>query len=216
MKSDCLLERRAQIMKKIKRIIGLVIASGIGAALLNFLQKEKSNKEKELESTATLPPLSVPLPPEEAVVQEWTKLLRSDAKVYTGMFNGLQRVVDGSSKKPEKVIREWCARTSYKWPEISVINLCQKYLMPDAEKADPDGCAKWSKLLLEAAKNAGITSEEKEEIVLNDTTVMAYTEWDGQELYPESSVKVITPAWYQNGRVIEQGIASLTTSVSKD
>ena len=33
-------------MKKIKRIIGLVIASGIGAALLNFLQKEKSNSRK--------------------------------------------------------------------------------------------------------------------------------------------------------------------------
>ena len=203
-------------MKKIKRIIGLVIASGIGAALLNFLQKEKSNKEKELESTATLPPLSVPLPPEEAVVQEWTKLLCSDAKVYTGMFNGLQRVVDGSSKKPEKVIREWCARTSYKWPESNAARLCQEYLMPDAEKADPDHCVKWSKLLLEAAKNAGITPEEKKKIVLNDITVMAYTEWDGQELYPESSVKIITPAWYQNERIIEQGMASLLCSVSEE
>ena len=147
--------------------------------------------------------------PEKAVLREWKRLLASDAKVYTGMFNSLRRVVDDAATKPEKVLREWCARTSYKWPESEAEQLCRKYLLPAAEAADAEGCAKWAKLLLEAAQGAGISPETAQELTLDDHTVIAYTEWDNQELYPDSRVKIITPAWYQNGGVIEQGMASL-------
>lgn len=75
--------------------------------------------------------------------------------------------------------------------------------------ADAENCAKWAKILLDAAQNAGITPQAEQELTLDDTTVRAYSEWDGQELYCDSRVKIIVPAWYQNGTVIEQGMASL-------
>lgn len=81
--------------------------------------------------------------------------------------------------------------------------------MPAAEAADAENCAKWAKILLDAAQNAGITPQAEQELTLDDTTVRAYSEWDGQELYCDSRVKIIVPAWYQNGTVIEQGMASL-------
>ena len=147
--------------------------------------------------------------PEDAVLREWTQLLSSNAKVYTGMFNSLRRAADGAAKKPEKVLREWCARSVYKWPGSEAERLCREYLLPVAEAADVVECAKWAKLLLEAAQAAGITAETAQKRMLDEDGVRAYTEWDGQELYPDSCVRIITPAWYQNGAVIEQGMASL-------
>ena len=190
-------------MKKMKRLVGIAILSGMGFALLHRLQKGGA------EQVTPLTPDSASCSPEKAMIQEWTKLLTSDARVYTGMFNSLQRTADGSVKNPEKIIREWCSRTSYKWPESTAARLCREYLIPAAETANRETCIKYAGLLLQAVGNAGITSEQKQELVLDDTTVMAYTEWNSQELYTECCVKIVTPAWYQNGTVIERGIAVL-------
>ena len=48
---------------------------------------------------------------EKRFVKEWAAVLTTDAKVYTGMYTSMSRVADGKSKKPEKVLREWAART---------------------------------------------------------------------------------------------------------
>ena len=182
-------------MKKIKWIVttGVCVLAGAGIQYLRRFWKKIRASET----------------PEEMALREWSELLTADAGVYTGMFSSLKRVVEGKAKKPEKVLREWCARTSYKWPEGKAAQLCQEYLMPAAEAADVENCAKWAKILLDAAQNAGITPRAEQELTLDDTTVRAYSEWDGQELYCDSRVKIIVPAWYQNGTVIEQGMASL-------
>lgn len=52
---------------------------------------------------------------EEHFCRQWADILAENARVFNGLFSGLQRVVGGTAKKPEKVLREWCQRTHYKW-----------------------------------------------------------------------------------------------------
>lgn len=106
-------------MKKTKWIVtrGVRVLAGAGIQYLRRFWKKIRASET----------------PEEKALREWSELLTADAGVYTGMFSSLKRVVEGKAKKPEKVLREWCARTSYKWPEGKAAQLCQEYLMPAAE-----------------------------------------------------------------------------------
>lgn len=142
---------------------------------------------------------------EDRFISEWANILKDNARVFNGLFGGMHRVVSGTAKKPEKVLREWCQRAHYKWENEPVDNLCQQNIVPLIEAADRDALTKWANLLLDAAAAAGITREEAASLVLTEHNSEAYIEWDGCELYPEDEVEVITPAWYQNGKILEQG-----------
>lgn len=138
---------------------------------------------------------------EDLFVDEWTSALKENAKVFNGLYGGLQRVVDGKAKKPESVIAEWWTRTRYEWENQPLTEISRECL----ENASGENLAKWASLLLKAAAGAGITKEQSETIVLNEISSAAYVEWDGKEIFIGDTVKVMNPAWYQNGRVIEQG-----------
>lgn len=142
---------------------------------------------------------------EDRFISEWTTVLTEDARVFNGLFGGLQRVVSGATKKPEKVLREWCQRTRYKWENEPVDLLCQQHIVPLFEPADQEALSKWAALLLDAAAAAGITKEAAEKLVLTESNAADYVEWDGNDLYPEDEVEIITPAWHQNGKLLEQG-----------
>lgn len=147
---------------------------------------------------------------ENRFVKEWTAVLTTDAKVYTGMYTSMFRVAGGKSKKPEKVLREWTARTGYRWEDSPIAALCKRTLASAAESGSAEDCAKWARLLLRAAQQAGITKDHKGmELTLDDCSIRAYTEWDGKDIYPEDVIKVVLPAWYQKGRVLEQGQCAL-------
>lgn len=149
---------------------------------------------------------------EKRFIKEWAAVLTTNAKVYTGMYASLVRVADGKSKKPEKVLREWTARAAYQWENSSITELCKRTLSPASESGSAEDCARWARLLLQAAKQAGVTKDRKDTVLtLDDSSIRAYTEWDGQDIYPEDTVKVMLPAWYQKGRVLEQGQCTLVT-----
>lgn len=171
--------------------IGLCAA---GAAALYFLHRKKTVQPAQ--TTETL---------EDHFLTEWAGILTEDARVFNGLYSGLQRVAGNTAKKPEKVLREWCQRTHYKWENESVDVLCREQILPSIESADADGLTKWARLLLDAAAAAGVTAETAEKIVLNESNADDYVEWDGNELYPGDEIEVITPAWNQNGKLLEQG-----------
>lgn len=138
---------------------------------------------------------------EDLFVGEWTSALKECAKVFNGLYGGLQRVVDGKAKKPESVIAEWWTRTRYEWEDQPVAKISRVCL----ESVSVEDCAKWASLLLKAAAGAGITKEQSETIVLDKISAAAYVEWNGEEIFVGDTVKIMNPAWYQNGHVIEQG-----------
>ncbi len=143
--------------------------------------------------------------PKAYFIRVMSEHLSVNASVYNGLYAGIKRVFDGTAKKPEKVIKEWCSRTEFNFENSDADKLCKKYLLPLCEIEDAEQCKKWTSLLLKAIEKAGITSESDSEITLDNQTVGAYIEWDGEELYPEDKVEIINPAWYQNEKVIEQG-----------
>ena len=147
--------------------------------------------------------------PEDRFQAQWADILQANAGLYNGLYAGLERVRDKTAKRPEKILKEWYARTVYKWEESPIAAICGETLAPAVESADPEACARWAELLLNAAQSAGITKETAEELELDETTIRAYVEWDGNDLYVGDRMKILHPAWYQNGQVIEQGHCTL-------
>ncbi len=143
--------------------------------------------------------------PKAYFIRTMSEHLSGNASMYNGLYAGIKHVSDGTAKKPEKVIKEWCSRTGFNFENSDADKMCKKHLLPLCEAEDAEQCKKWTSLLLKAIEKAGISSESDSEITLDERTVGAYIEWDGEELYPEDAVEIINPAWYQNGKVIEQG-----------
>ena len=143
---------------------------------------------------------------EKRFVRLWSQVLTENAGVYTGIYAGISRTADGSkSKKPQSALSEWYARTRYKWEDEEIMDICRKTIQPVIDRADAQECAKWAALLLKAMELAGIQPESQREIILDEKTIKAYTEWNGEEIYEGDLVEVFQPAWYQNNVVIEQG-----------
>lgn len=142
---------------------------------------------------------------EEKFVKVWTQALKESAQTFNGLYQGLTRVVEGKAKKPEKVMREWCARTRYQWEDEQPNALCEEIIIPLLEKKEYEEIGKWAGMLLQAAGDAGITKSEEEKLILDEHNVNDYTEWEGESLYIGDEVEVISPTWYQNGTLLEQG-----------
>lgn len=189
-------------MKKTKQWIltGMTLCAGAAAALYRKLRNKQPASD-------TVPEVVTPEleTPEEVFRREWASTLEENARVFNGLYNGLWRVHSGSAKKPEKVLREWSQRTHYKWENEQADILCQQNIVPLIEAEDREGLTKWADLLLEAAAAAEILREEAQTLVLTEENADAYVEWDGKELYPEDEIEIITSAWYQNGKLLEQG-----------
>ncbi|MBR6164387.1 MAG: hypothetical protein IKQ45_00485 [Clostridia bacterium] len=153
-----------------------------------------------------------PLRQKDVFVRAWRDTLRTNAKLFNGLYAGLVRVGSGNAKTPQKALKEWYDRTRFKWEDGEITKLCEKSLCPVIERSNPDECASWAGLLLKAAEAAGLQREEEKHLVLNEQNANSYTEWNGKELYVGDTVEVMLPAWYQNGELIEQGICTLLTS----
>lgn len=138
-------------------------------------------------------------------MKEWTLALTEQAKVFNGLYNGLVRIRDGKAKKRERILSEWWARTRYQWEGQELVEISRAYLEPLASEGTDEEYKKWAGILLQAVANAGMTQDLPGELVLTETNTNAYVDWEGQELYLGDRVEIITPAWYQEGRVIEQG-----------
>lgn len=188
-------------MKKQKFILVGTIALGLGAAA-RFFKKYIVRKSKKQQADTL----------EDRFQAEWTTVLLTDAKLYNGLYAGMDRVRHKTAQKPEQILKEWNSRTIYKWEDSPIAELCKKTLVPALESREPQLCAKWAELLLQAAQAAGITKETAEELELNETTIRAYVEWSGEELYIGDHVKVLHPAWYQKEQVIEQGHCNLISN----
>lgn len=140
----------------------------------------------------------------------WYLAFKENAKIYNGMFTPLKRVLEGKSKNPEKVIKELCSRTLYNAENSDTQKLCKitaEKLSSQNKKRD-----KWLSLLMKAVKDASVRCEEKDRIIIDETNINDYIEWDSNELNEGDIVEIMNPAWYQNGKTIEQGHCCISTN----
>lgn len=183
-------------MNQAKFFVLAAIVLCVGAVMLYKKLHGKKSAVETVDKPETL---------EKVFLREWTVALAENAHTYNGLFNGLLRVKNGNAKKPEKVLREWSQRTHYKFENQPVDTLCQEHIQSLIEEEDREGLIKWAKLLLDAAAAAGIQKEESSVLILSEANADAYVDWDGNDLYPDDEIEIITPAWYQNGKLLEQG-----------
>ncbi len=142
---------------------------------------------------------------EAQFLKEWTSVLAEYAEVFSGLYTGLAKVAEGGTKKQEKVLREWLMRTHYKFHRKRLEEISRSCLQPVIEGGTNDEYAKWAGLLLNAARKAEIEKDRTGYVVLDESRVNAYVEWNGGELYLGDKVEVMIPAWYQKGNILEQG-----------
>lgn len=139
----------------------------------------------------------------------WKQTLISSPKTYIGLYSGIARVTARTAKKPEKVLKEWCIRTENQFGECKASDICHCQIIPLVEKGDKAKLKKTAARLLKAAKAAGIhTESEPKEMILSEKNATAYIDLNDNELFEGDRVKVISPAWFQNGKLIEQGYCS--------
>ncbi|MBR4761912.1 MAG: hypothetical protein IK086_04690 [Clostridia bacterium] len=136
-----------------------------------------------------------------------TRLFKSEAKTFSGLYSATSGALDGKSGN-RKALNEFYKRISF----ISGYEKTAAVLSKNFPAADltPENAAALKLILLKATQSAGITCLHKDEIItLTKENVLHYDEWDNGELYPGSRVKIIFPAWYVDGKLIEKGFCSL-------
>ena len=142
-------------------------------------------------------------------VKLWQAALTEGADTFVGLYGSMARIADGKSKSPFITLGEWHDRTRYKWESAPVTRLGAYTIKVSVDSEDASGCVRWANLILDAAKAAGITWDLKGQIKLDEITATAYIEWEGGVLYIGDIVEVMNPAWYQGGKLLEQGHCTL-------
>ena len=142
---------------------------------------------------------------QDAFLREWTRVFTQEAEAFNGLYTGLVRVQQGRSKKGAQHLGEWAARAHYKWPGQAIDEVTAQCFASLAREGAAEEQRQWAGLLLQAAAAAGIRQDHMGQRVLDEDSVLAYRDWDGEELYLGDPVEVTVPAWRQNGRIVEQG-----------
>lgn len=146
---------------------------------------------------------------DDAFVAFWSGVLSENAKLYSGLYSSLSKVSEGNAKKKTRVFSEWYKRTKYNISDETIKAECEKTIKPLSEGEDGEH-ERYARLLLSAAQQAGVTRDTGHKLILDEKTAPAYISWDGEYLYIDDKVEVMSGAWYQNGRLLEQGYCKLT------
>lgn len=133
----------------------------------------------------------------------WQRIFTENAKVFNGMFASVKRMSEGKAKNPDKVVKELCSRAEYNIDRPEIKKLCK--ITADNLSSDNRKRDKWIKLLMTAVEDALIYCENKSTLEISEKNINDYIEWDGNEICLGDTVDVMNPAWYQNGKLIEQG-----------
>ncbi|MBO4468698.1 MAG: hypothetical protein J5766_05295 [Clostridia bacterium] len=142
------------------------------------------------------------------LIKSLTKLFCENANRFNGVYNGVYKILCGENKKNTKVLDEFYERVSFVagYEELSKV-LKKNY---PTSQLTPKKLKEFNSIFSKAIENAGISHTYKDEvIVLTVNNVLHYQEWDDQELYVDTKVKIIFPAWYQNDNLIEKGYCTM-------
>lgn len=140
----------------------------------------------------------------------WQKAFEENADTFTGLYNSVLKIAEAPSKRKDKPFHELWQRAHLKWTGTPIDVISQQIFDELAEKQSDKAYKKTANRLLKAMQKAGFTHDvAKQTIKLTNSNILAYKEWDGNDIYEDDVVSVMLPAWYQNGKVIETGICTL-------
>lgn len=154
---------------------------------------------------------------DDVPMRVWTEALSAYADTFCGLYTPVSRVADGTGRRPERTLSEWRDRASYRIGDILDAEKILSEMSSLIDSADSDGFVNYAQMLLKAAESDGITRDEKgTELTLDETNTNAYSDFDGGDVYLGDTVIVKTPAWYQNGKMIEPGTCTILSEAQTD
>lgn len=142
------------------------------------------------------------------LLKKLTELFSKEAKKFNGLYNGIERICNGQNKNNFKALDEFYQRVSYLSGYEELIKLMGA-LLPTSSQSEKN-LRKLSKIIINAAIASGISHKQADEVItLTRENVLHYQDWNGGEIYEDDKVKIISPAWYQEGKLLEHGFCTL-------
>lgn len=142
------------------------------------------------------------------LLSELTQLFSNDAQKFNGLYKGIYQVSTEKNEKKCKALDEFYKRLSYLSGYDELIKMLSAFF-PTGERSFKK-LVKLSKLILSAAANANIYHTKTDDvIVLKNENALDYQDWDGNDIYEGDAVKIVLPAWYQEGKLLEEGYCTL-------
>ncbi len=74
---------------------------------------------------------------------------------------------------------------------------------------NPENCRRTIRQILEMVRLSGVIRDQQEEFVVDNSSRLAYLDWQDAFLEEGITVKVISAAWFKDSHCIEQGIVKL-------
>ena len=131
-------------------------------------------------------------------------ILRAPQK-YEGLYEPIHRL-NARQKASSRALAEWKIRTCHLYPDSELARFFTRFSSAPQSQKHPDWVAG---ALMRAIRGAGVTRDDAEKLTADPLRVGAYRALDGTAVEEGSSLRVISPAWFCNGLVVEHGIAEV-------
>ena len=145
------------------------------------------------------------------LINELTSLFIQNAKTFKGLYGGFYLISIEKNKTPLKVLNEFYQRISFIPNSNEVCSLLTPVLFRD--KISDKSLQKLIVIIFLAMDKANIHGSAVNSVLkLTSKNVLHYQDWSGEKLYVDDQIRVYSPAWYQNGVLIEEGVCTIVSN----
>ena len=137
--------------------------------------------------------------------RKMAETIRLSPVKYEGLYEPVHRLC-GRQKSAARALVEWKVRTCHLYPDSVLARFVTRFSAASIMQKHPDWVAG---VLMRGILSAGVTRYEAEKLTANPLQASAYRALDGTAIEEGTSLRVIAPAWYCNGFVVEHGIAEV-------
>lgn len=124
---------------------------------------------------------------------------------YEGLYEPVHRLAE-RKKTSARTLSEWKVRTDYLYPGTALAAFLARFSDAPVARSHPE---KVAKVLLRGIDHAGVTRDDIETLTADPLRAGAYHAVDGTAIEEGVRLRVISPAWFLKGLIVEHGIAEV-------
>jgi hypothetical protein len=137
--------------------------------------------------------------------RKMAETIRLSPVKYEGLYEPVHRLC-GRQKSAARALAEWKVRTCHLYPDSVLARFFARFSTAPIMQKHPDWVAL---VLMRGILSAGVTRDEAQKLTADPLRASAYRALDGTAIEEGALLRVISPAWYCNGFVVEHGIAEV-------
>ena len=124
---------------------------------------------------------------------------------YEGLYEPIHRLA-GRQRSAVRALAEWKVRTDHLYPQTALAQFLTRLCASQIAQKHPERIAQ---VLLRSIRRAGVTRDGADTLATDPLRVSAYRALDGSAVEEGATLRVISPAWFCNGLIVEHGIAEV-------